>query len=102
MPLMQITTRKQAIEARQKHYFTGRPCMYGHVEKRYVSGGACAKCRLLAQRKASKLRARRAAYTAKMERRRHEREFDAHQRALAAGTWQPTYGDVDNSGNPWD
>lgn len=26
------------------HYFTGRPCKYGHVSIRYASNGCCAVC----------------------------------------------------------
>lgn len=32
--------RKQGLT----HYFTGRPCKYGHVEKRQVSNRGCVRC----------------------------------------------------------
>lgn len=28
----------------EKTFFTGRPCMYGHVSHRYTAGGSCATC----------------------------------------------------------
>jgi 5-methylcytosine-specific restriction endonuclease McrA len=37
------STRKKAILAGDVTYFTGRPCVRGHVSERYVSGG-CKKC----------------------------------------------------------
>lgn len=36
--------RRQAIEAGEKFYFTGRPCRHGHIAARYVSCGACLPC----------------------------------------------------------
>ncbi len=42
-------TRKQAIAAGEKYYFTGEPCKRGHVDPRLVSNNACRSCtRLLA------------------------------------------------------
>ena len=38
---------KSPSEARAlgtSHYFTGRPCKYGHISIRYLSTGACAEC----------------------------------------------------------
>jgi hypothetical protein len=40
---MDIITCKAAKAKGLKHYFTGRPCKYGHVDVRYVTGG-CATC----------------------------------------------------------
>lgn len=37
-------TRKEAKTAKSKHYFTGKQCSRGHVEKRITSTGHCLKC----------------------------------------------------------
>lgn len=39
-----ITTRSQAKELGLRHYFTGKPCVRGHVEKRFTSTGQCSIC----------------------------------------------------------
>jgi len=41
---MKIITRKEAKLLGLKHYFTGKPCKYGHVGDRYVSMGRCKIC----------------------------------------------------------
>lgn len=41
---MQIKTRKQAAEAGENKYYTGRPCAHGHESPRYTSTGICCKC----------------------------------------------------------
>lgn len=51
---MKIVTRKAAQKARLVHYFTGKPCKFGHIAKRYTSDSMCVACK----------RIRRAAYTA--------------------------------------
>lgn len=38
------TSRKSALAIGQKYYFTGEPCKYGHIEKRYVGNGGCVVC----------------------------------------------------------
>lgn len=40
-----IVTRKEAIAKKLKFYFTGKPCRYGHVDKRNRSNGQCLACR---------------------------------------------------------
>lgn len=40
---------KSLSEAKEKgttHYFTGRPCKYGHIAKRYTSNRLCCECNL--------------------------------------------------------
>lgn len=37
-------TRNLANAAGEAHYFTGKPCKYGHMAKRYASSGACFEC----------------------------------------------------------
>jgi hypothetical protein len=41
---MHIIVRKDALAQGQTHYFTGKPCKYGHIEKRYTSTGQCCTC----------------------------------------------------------
>lgn len=37
-------TRKQAILNRLDHYFTGKPCKYGHICERRTTNGDCLEC----------------------------------------------------------
>lgn len=39
-----VVTRKQAVKAGLKRYFTGKPCPVGHVAERCVANNACAEC----------------------------------------------------------
>ena len=41
---MQIITRKEAKEKGLSRYFTGKPCKYGHMSERTVTGGNCIEC----------------------------------------------------------
>ena len=36
--------RKQALKQDLKHYFTGRPCIRGHIANRTSKDGVCIKC----------------------------------------------------------
>ena len=36
--------RKEAIRLGKKWYFTGEPCIYGHISDRLVSNGKCREC----------------------------------------------------------
>lgn len=36
--------RRAAIEAGEKHYFSGVPCKYGHMAKRFTKSGQCVEC----------------------------------------------------------
>ena len=38
------TTKDTAIELGAKRYFTGTPCIYGHMAARYTNGGVCCEC----------------------------------------------------------
>ena len=42
---LKIITREDAKRMGQKWYFTGEPCKYGHVDKRYVKSGICYACK---------------------------------------------------------
>ena len=41
---MQIKTRARAIEAGDLRYFTGKPCVRGHLAERFTSGANCVEC----------------------------------------------------------
>jgi hypothetical protein len=43
---MQELTRHEAARRGMTRYYTGRPCLRGHVAERYVSSGQCCQCRL--------------------------------------------------------
>lgn len=48
---MEIISRLEAKEKGSKHYFTGKPCKRGHVEKRYVCDKKCLSCKALSMNK---------------------------------------------------
>ena len=39
-----IVTRQQALLFELKRYFTGDPCVHGHVAQRYTSNSHCTSC----------------------------------------------------------
>ncbi|CAB4131998.1 hypothetical protein UFOVP136_2 [uncultured Caudovirales phage] len=39
-----IMTRKDAITSGKEVYFTGKPCLHGHLVNRYTSTGHCIEC----------------------------------------------------------
>lgn len=39
-----IISRRAAIEAGLKQYFTGKPCKHGHITNRYTATGYCSAC----------------------------------------------------------
>lgn len=41
---MDIITRQEARASGYKRYFTGAPCLRGHIEERITSSGACLAC----------------------------------------------------------
>lgn len=43
---MEKITRKEAKAKGLKHYFTGKECKNGHVDRRHTSAGTCCTCRL--------------------------------------------------------
>lgn len=44
------TTAKEAREAGDSHYFTGKPCKHGHTAPRAAKGNQCSECEKLKQR----------------------------------------------------
>lgn len=41
---MEIITRQNAHASGKRHFYTGRPCKYGHVAQRFVDNGSCVEC----------------------------------------------------------
>jgi len=41
---MKAGKRKEALLAGERHYFTGKPCKYGHIDKRLTVNGNCFEC----------------------------------------------------------
>lgn len=41
---MRIITRKEATRLDLVRYFTGKPCIRGHVSERWRKGGHCVAC----------------------------------------------------------
>jgi hypothetical protein len=39
-----ILSRQAAIESNSVRYFTGEPCVNGHVAQRYTTNGGCLEC----------------------------------------------------------
>ena len=49
--LPQIVSRQEAIALDQKWYFTGKPCIHGHVAKRSAATTMCYRCKHLDKKK---------------------------------------------------
>lgn len=43
-------TRKEAILAKEKWYYTGKPCLKGHLSRRLTIDGSCQECREVNQK----------------------------------------------------
>jgi len=39
------SSRKDALQAGDKYYNTGKPCIYGHYSDRMTVDGSCIECR---------------------------------------------------------
>lgn len=50
---MQKISRSQAISAGLSRYFTGMPCLHGHIDERYTANGVCAECVRVRSRQAN-------------------------------------------------
>ena len=62
-------TRAEAREIGSLHYYTGKPCKHGHIEKRLTSSGQCKECARLINKaaypvKAEKIKAYQVQYRA--------------------------------------
>jgi len=49
-----IKTRREAAEAGESKYYTGKPCIHGHLGYRYTSSGICCACNVANARKYNK------------------------------------------------
>lgn len=49
--MREVKTRRQAAEAGENKYFTGRPCKNGHLSLRYTNSGICCACNVAAAKK---------------------------------------------------
>lgn len=81
-PRIEISTRKRAIQAGEKTYFTGKPCKHGHVGIRSVLGGCqeCARIRASANYHSD--------VDASRERRRAEYRANPDIKKAAAKKWR--------------
>ena len=43
---MEIISRAEAKDKKLVHYFTGKPCKYGHITQRYRRNGQCCACQV--------------------------------------------------------
>ena len=41
---MDLISRRNAMRLGMVRYYTGKPCVNGHVSERYVGSGACVAC----------------------------------------------------------
>jgi hypothetical protein len=41
---MNVITRRDASRSGQKKFYTGKPCIHGHLSERYVTTGSCIEC----------------------------------------------------------
>ena len=48
---MELLTRKDALSIGAKHYFTGKPCKYGHISARLTNKRQCMECNRVAAAK---------------------------------------------------
>lgn len=70
--------RKDAIEAGERYYFSGKPCPYGHVGKRHVTSG-CVECwQMYSQRDYQNHKEKRLAYN-KKNRHKYAEQRKAYQ-----------------------
>jgi hypothetical protein len=48
---MEKISRETAVQLGLKRYFTGVPCIHGHISERYVASNECVECNRLTQQK---------------------------------------------------
>ena len=70
MATHRLIDRETARLSELKHFFTGEPCVHGHVALRYTSNGICVKCHDILRREC-------------LDRRRAERDIAIAQRQTA-------------------
>lgn len=72
---MELITKEEAIELKQKWYFTGIPCKNGHIDKRYVNTGICYECKRILNRNCNR---RNKETLKKISKRSYERNKEKH------------------------
>ena len=92
---MKIVTRATAIALGLKRYFSGKPCMNGHVAERLVSNSSCVECEAERNRSTHRKESRRAADRA-YRRRQALGERLPVNRKKRTGTRQSAYENLDD------
>lgn len=80
-------TRQEARELGARHYFTGIPCVNGHIDKRLVGTGHCAECdrvRAKSKREEPEFRAKDAARLKAMKDAKKAADIEAYRAQQAA------------------
>ena len=83
----QYVTRKQALAAGLKRYFTGQACTHGHISERTIGGRHCSACRKAAQKaykQSERGRAANKAYTQSERGRATQKAYQQSERGTAA------------------
>lgn len=70
---LHITPYTKAKELGFKNYFTGRPCIHGHISTRNIHGGGCNECSRI---KAEKLRKDNPDYQKKIDARHYKKHSE--------------------------
>lgn len=73
----EIISRQYAIAENLRHYFTGKPCKYGHISKRYVSTNKCVDCNYLSGKEWKKDNIERSRYLSRESKKRAGKEKSA-------------------------
>lgn len=48
------SSRAEAARLGEQQYFTGKPCVHGHIANRFTSSGTCVECNAIRARKVAK------------------------------------------------
>lgn len=73
--------RRAAILAGSKRYFTGEPCLHGHVAERFTTSARCVRCAGISLRAARKKNPEAIAEKARLYRRANSQRISARVRA---------------------
>lgn len=73
---LEIISRKEAIAQGLKYYFTGKPCKYGHVEKRTTIRSDCVTCEKLRKVKYEKVHKEKIQQNKKLAYQKNKKEID--------------------------
>ncbi len=84
--IRKIVFRKEAVASGLKHYFTGRPCKHGHIDRRHVYNGVCLSCLNANAKRWSKRNASRCAARMRRWRAQHP-ERDRVTRKKSNAKW---------------